>query len=170
MHPDAYTVSLPYPESRPCRQDLRMARRLFPMYTGCAGELAAISGYLYAALRTEENTPELGRIFDDLARTEMHHFRILGRLIRDLGADPFIRARIDGSQLPLELQEGCCDGRLRSRNTRILLEQSLHSEQTAADNYRFLCTQTDDEAVRAQLHRIMQDEEKHVQLFESMLK
>lgn len=170
MNPDVYTVALPYPESRPCRQDVRMARRLFPMYTGCAGELAAISGYLYAALRTEESTPELGRIFDDLARTEMHHFRILGRLIRDLGADPFIRARIDGSQLPLEPPEGCCDGRTRAHNTRLLLEQSLHSEQTAADNYRFLSTQTDDEAVRAQLHRIMQDEEKHVQLFQSMLK
>ena len=107
MHPDAYTVSLPYPTARPCRADLRLAQRLFPMYTGCSGELAAISGYLYAALRTEECQPELGKVFDDLARTEMHHFRLLGRLLRDLGADPFIRARIDSCRLTTEPPTAC---------------------------------------------------------------
>lgn len=168
MHPDAYTVSLPYPTARPCHADLRLARRLFPMYTGCSGELAAISGYLYAALRTEECQPELGKVFDDLARTEMHHFRMLGRLLRDLGADPYIRARVDSCRLTTDPPTACAAS--GSRAARILFEQSLHAEQNAADNYRFLMGQTDDEAVHDLLHRIMLDEEQHARLFENMLK
>ena len=168
MHPDTYTVAQPYPTARPCREDLRLARQLFPLYTGSAGELAAISGYLYAVLRTEDCQPELARIFDDLARTEMHHFRLLGRLLRDLGADPYIRARIDSCHLNTEPPTACAAS--GSRAARCLFEQSLHAEQQAADNYRFLMNQTDDEAVRKLLHRIMLDEEAHVRLFTQMLK
>ena len=163
MHPEAYTVSLPYPTARPRRSDLRLAQRLFPMYTGSSGELASISGYLYAALRTECGQPELGQIFDDLARTEMQHFRLLGGLLRDLGADPYIRARIDSSRLPYELPTG-------PRTARALFTQSLAAEQTAADNYRYLMGQTDDQAVHDLLHRILLDEEAHARLFTVLLR
>ena len=168
MHPDTYTVNLPYPTERPCRQDLQLARRLFPMYTGSTGELAAISGYLYAALRTEECQPELGTVFDDLARTEMRHFRMLGCLLRDLGADPYVRARIDCSRILCDPPAACIQN--GSRAARILFEQSLHDEQSAADNYRYLMGQTNDEAVHNLLHRIMLDEEQHARLFEHLLK
>lgn len=168
MHPDAYTVSLPYPEARPCREDPRLARQLFPMYTGSAGEMASISSYLYAALRTENCQPELSRIFDDLARTEMHHFRLLGRLLRDLGADPYIRARIDSSRIAADQPAACA--LTGTRALRSLFAQSLHAEQSAADNYRYLMTQTGDEGVHNLLHRILLDEEQHARLFENLLK
>ncbi len=162
MHPDCYTLTLPYPEERPARHDLRMARRLFPMYIGEGGELAAVSGYLYAALRTEDCYSDLAEVFDAVAQTEMHHFRRLGRLIRDLGADPFIRTRVETIPLPQEPSGS-------SRTIRTLLEHSLHSEQSTADSYRYLLTQTDDRAVRAVLERILRDEEQHVTLFTNLL-
>ncbi len=162
MHPDCFTLSLPYPDERPARHDLYMARRLFPMYIGDGGELGSVSGYLYAALRCERCNPHLSEIFDTVAQTELRHLRLLGQLIRDLGADPFIRTRVETARIPPETV-GC------PRTLRMLLEMSLHGEQTAADHYRYLIKQTDDRAVSALLERILLDEEQHITLFSNLL-
>lgn len=160
IHPDCYRVPLPYPEDRPRTQNLRLARQLFPLYTGNGGELSAISDYLYAALRLEESNPDLSNLFDALAQTEMHHLRLLGRTIRDLGGNPLIRTHVDSTP---------CSGSL-PQNLPGLLNQFRHAEQITADNYRYLITQTDDEAVQNLLHRIILDEEKHAEVFDQLLR
>ena len=160
MHPDTYTVSLPYPDTRAVRPDPQLARRLFPLYIGPGGEFSALSNYLCAALHTEISHPELSDIFDTVAQTELQHFRLLGALLRDLGVNPTIHARID--TLPLPADTG-------ARSLRELFAQSLRSEQLAADTYRYLMGQTRDEAVYNLLHRIMLDEEAHARLFTALL-
>ena len=161
MHPDIYTVSLPYPVAHPERQDLRLAQRLFPLYIGADSELASLSDYLYIALRTETSHPELANIFDAVARTELQHFRLLGGLLRDLGANPAMHTRIDTARLSPDSSD--------SHALREIFSRSLHAEQTAADNYRYLMEQTDDEAVCNLLYRIMLDEEAHIRLFTALL-
>ena len=162
MHPDCFTLSLPYPELSPSYRDLRLARALFPMYIGENGELAAMSSHLYAALRCEKCSAPLGEIFDAVAQTELLHLRLLGRLIRDLGADPIIRTHIESPALPPEAAN--CP-----RTVRHLLESSLRHEEITADHYRYLIKQTTDRAVTALLERILLDEEQHIALFRNLL-
>lgn len=158
MYMDCFTLRTPYPDERPRRRDQRLARRMLPLYSGAGGELGAISAYCYASLRTEEESPRLGELFEELAKTELLHFRLLGRLIRDLGVDPVIHTRIDG------IGDDAHNNKIRH-----FLEHSLRREQIAADTYRYLLTQTDDRAVSALLERIAQDEEMHIALFSQLL-
>ena len=157
MHLDCCTSKNPYPDGKPRRQDVRLAQRLFPLWSGGNGELAAISSYYCAALQTEAHSPALGEMFEELAQCELLHFRLLGRLIRDLGAAPVLSPR-GGLGMPNEQvpQRG---------GIKQALEQHMRREQAAADTYRYLVTQTEDDAVRALLMRIAEDEEYHAAMF-----
>ena len=162
MHPETYTVTLPYPDVHPAKADLRLAHLLFPLYSGPSGALCTLSEYLYAAIRTEETHSELSRVFDAIADTERHHFRLLGRLLRDLGADPILRVRIESGRRT-SAQSG-------TQSLHMQLKQYLQHEQTTADHYRYLLEQTDDEAVQNLLRRILLDEEAHIRFFSQMTK
>lgn len=157
MHLDCCTSKNPYPDFKPRRQDVRLAQRLLPMWSGGNGELAAISSYCCAELQTEEHSPALGELFEELAQCELTHFRLLGRLIRDLGGEPVLSPR-GGMGVPHE--QGPHRGGMKQ-----MLEQHMRREQAAADTYRYLAAQTEDEAVRALLLRIAEDEEHHAAMF-----
>ncbi|MBR7185260.1 MAG: hypothetical protein IKD37_06605 [Clostridia bacterium] len=162
MHPDTYTVTLPYPDVHPAKADLRLARLLFPLYSGPSGALCTLCEYLYAALCIEETHGELSRVLDAIADTERQHFRLLGRLLRDLGADPMLRVRVESGR-----RTSAAPG---TQSLRTQLTQYLQREQTTADHYRYLLEQTDDEAVQALLRRILLDEEAHIRFFSQMTK
>lgn len=157
MHLDCCTSKNPYPDGKPRRQDVRLAQRLLPMWGGGNGELAAISAYCCAELQTEEHSPVLGEMFEELAQCELTHFRLLGRLIRDLGGEPVL-SHGGGA--------GVSNGRdPRGGGMKQMFEQHMRREQAAADTYRYLATQTEDDAVRALLMRIAEDEEHHAAMF-----
>ena len=157
MHLDCCTSTNPYPEGKPRRQDVRLAQRLFPLWSGGNGELAAISSYCCAALQTEEHSPALGEMFEDMAQCELTHFRLLGWMMRGRGGDPVLDPR------------GGMGGNnrydLRQIGMKQMFEQYMRREQAAADTYRYLAAQTEDEAVRALLMRIAEDEEHHAFIF-----
>lgn len=157
MHMDCCTSKNPYPDEKPRRQDVRLAQRLLPMWSGGNGELAAISSYCCAALQTEEHSPVLGEMFEELAQCELTHFRLLGRLIRDLGGEPVISPR-GGMGTPNGWDH-------RQSGVKQIFEQNMRREQTAADTYRYLAAQTEDAAVRDLLIRIAEDEEHHAAMF-----
>lgn len=157
MHLDCCTSKNPYPDCRPRRQDVHLARRLLPLWSGGNGEMSAISVYCCAALQTEEHSPALGEMFEELARCELIHFRLLGRLIRDLGGELILSSRGEMS--------GSSAQNSRRGGLKQMLEQHMRREQVTADTYRYLATQTEDEAVRALLLRIAEDEEHHAALF-----
>lgn len=157
MHTDCCTSKNPYPDGKPRRQDVRLAQRLLPMWSGGNGELAAISSYCCAALQTEEHSPTLGEMFEELAQCELIHFRLLGRLIRDLGGE-LLLSPVGGM--------GNSHGHSHPQGgMRQMFEQKMRQEQAAADTYRYLATQTEDDAVRALLGRIAEDEEHHASMF-----
>lgn len=156
MHMDC-TSKNPYPDGKPARRDVRLAQRLLPLWSGGNGELAAISSYCVAALQTEEHSPTLGELFEELAQCELTHFRLLGRLIRDLGGELTLLPR-GGTWKPVG-QNSRPDG------IGQMFEQYMRREQAAADTYRFLMSQTEDDAVRALLARIAEDEEHHAAMF-----
>ena len=157
MHLDCCTSKNPYPDCKPRRQDVRLAQRLLPVWSGGNGELAAISSYCCAALQTEEHSPALGELFEELAQCELTHFRLLGRLIRDLGGEPVLSPRWE---MGAPHAQGAHRGGMRQ-----MFEQHMRREQAAADTYRYLAAQTEDEAVRALLMRIAEDEEHHAAMF-----
>lgn len=156
MHME-HTSKNPYPDGKPERRDMRLAQRLLPLWSGGNGELAAISSYCVTALQTEEHSPALGELFEELAQCELTHFRLLGRLIRDLGGELTLLPR-GGAGTPVGHNS-------RPDGIGQMFEQYMRREQAAADTYRYLMSQTEDEAVRALLARIAEDEENHAAMF-----
>lgn len=142
-------------ETIPC--DPRLARLVCGSYYG---ELSAISGYIYRAIMTEESCKSLSELFEQIAIDEMHHFRILGRLIRLLGGNPTICTNVSVSSVHRgELCSPCC-GESRS----ILLTESIREEETALAEYKKLAKAAGSGTVATLFLRIAADEERHIRL------
>lgn len=151
---------LPYPSPTAVLPDPRMAGRL--MYS-FYHELDTISTYIYNAIVYETAAPALSALFESLAETEMHHFMLLGRAIRALGANPVIRT---GLRVPaVDLPESPTAADLAVA-TRLTLKNAIRGEQGAIREYLALADLTSDPALAALLRRIAHDEREHVRLLE----
>lgn len=151
-----------YPSTEHLKCDPRMARLLFRSYYD---ELETISTYIYNSLLLEECCPQTASLFETVAMTEMHHFRLLGSAIRHMGGNPVIRLDLRVPAFDL-----CPDAPRAKFDTvaRQMLRAAINGEQTAAWGYRALADKTRDNALRDLLCRIAADEEEHAKLFQSL--
>lgn len=144
-----------YPGTGGVRRAPRLARSLFAPR---ADELSAISNYTYYSIVFESSMPELSELFDEIALTEMRHFRLLGELIDALGADPVVNMRLHTVALGLTEDE---DSRAPVAAVRVL-RSLLSDEEAAAREYaRLAAVFEDDTAAAAILTRLAADETAH---------
>lgn len=128
------------------------------------GEMSAIYQYLYQQWRTNEQYPEFAGTLLRIAKVEMEHLEMLGKLIVLLGGDPRCQTQL-GNRFTFWNGNMVFYGRPLSR----MLQNDIRSERDARDLYLSQARFVKDEELSAVLARIAADEEVHLALFQSFL-
>lgn len=151
-------ASEPYPEVRAGGRNHRYAHAMLSNLSGEISEQSAMSLYLYDRLVTA-GLPELSAVFQELALVELRHMEIFGMLAQQLGADPRLWCMRRGRQSwwsPADLQY--------TRKLGPLIHGAIQAEQLTIRKYEGQLRWIRDENVAANLRRVLQDEQVHVQL------
>lgn len=151
------TADLPYPEVRCGCTNKRYADLLMQDYAGMASELTAVLQYTYDSMLLKESAPDVSELLEDISFTEMHHMRMLGDLVSDLGGDP----RYNGGSCENCKPFHTC-GITYNKTTALILMENIAGERKAIANYTRRIEVIQDEYVCAVLHRIIMDEETHI--------
>lgn len=168
--PPLYHVSLPYPPAEVTAPNRKYARILQNDYAGEAGELSAVTKYMYQSLLApvHEGWAQAGefcKIMRGVAIVEMHHLALLGQLIIKLGGTAHYAGYRQGETVPW-------NGGMISylKDPKESLKKNIEGEQIAVANYRRAIHLIEDPKVTAVLLRIIQDEQLHEKIFEGILK
>ena len=153
-----FASELPYPKVEVAK-NLAQAKLLMPDYAGPQGELTAVLTYCFQNY-VSPNYPDVAKAMMGIAKTEMHHHRLLGDAIFKLGGYPVMGARTywNGSMANYTL------------DPKKYLLQNITAEETAILNYERTILNLDDECVKMLIERIILDEEIHVKIFKELLK
>ncbi len=125
--------------------------------TARSDELASIHQYMGHHYRAEgPESPAVVGLFEAAAKDEMKHAEMLAERIVALGGEPTTDRG--------EIRKG--------RDLREMVAADLEGERQAIARYREqvrLCVELDDPVTRLLLERILTDEERHADLWESIL-
>lgn len=150
--------AVPYPSADNIRPDKKMAKALCDSF---AGEMSTINSYIYYSVIFSDTAPSLAEMFEELAMTEMVHFRLLSQCIKRLGANPALCIKL--STAPVN--DGVCNAPCETGKA---IERSVCEETAACEEYRRLAECSCDGALRAVLDRLASDEEKHRKTLENL--
>ena len=150
----------PYPKIENIKQDYRFGKMLYDSYAGSYGELTAITQYVYENITNEENK-ELRNVLMRVAMDEMHHLKILGDLLVELGFIPYYM----GSR-----NNKWCSDRVKYKFNSVeeMLKYNIQTEKIALKEYERLIQNTEDKCIKDVLSRIIKDEENHIRIFKAM--
>ncbi len=154
----------PYPEIAVSGRDRRYAEAMLSNIGSANSEMSAISLYSYNALITDEMHPYIAECFNSISTVEMHHLRIFLKLALQLGADPRLWTYSRGR--PVYWSPGC---NKYPTATRLMVENSLRSEEETIAKYREQAAWIEDTNIVAILKRIILDELVHIQIFKNIL-
>ena len=161
MYKNNCALPLPYPETDDIKKDTNIASLLYEAYAGKIGALNAVSDYIYQSLLYEGDAPAMSELFNCFAMTKMKHFKIIGRTILKLGADPKIKAQI----------------RNTSTNTKIApaerlfehIKKNKELEQLTSSFYKKIIIHTQDKALICILNRLIVDNEHHISVLNEII-
>lgn len=150
----------PYPKIENIKQDYRFGKMLYDSYAGSYGELTAITQYVYENITNEENK-ELRNVLMRVAMDEMHHLKILGELLVELGFIPYYM----GSR-----NNKWCSDRVKYKFSCMeeMMKYNIQTEKMAIKEYERLIENTEDKCIKDILSRIIKDEENHIRIFKAM--
>jgi rubrerythrin len=121
-------------------------------------EIDAISDHIYLSLIFEGSSPTLSELFEKLARNEMEHFLLLGKMTVALGGDPAIKIRPHGSIAAERGTKGVS-------SPCHMLKLTLDRERRMIENYeQLLSVFSGDHVARALLERIILDKEHYAKM------
>lgn len=148
----------PYPEVRAQGRNQRYAQAMLSNLAGDVSEMSAVGRYFYDHLVTA-GIPEVAAAFQEISVVEMRHLNIFGTLAQQLGADPRLWCIRRGRRTwwsPGDLQY--------TRNLGPLMHMAIQSERATIQKYEGQLRWIRDENIAANLRRILQDEQLHVEL------
>lgn len=158
-------VDLPYPSTEGIEKDPYSVMIIKEFFSGLHGELTAILQYVYHSFYFEKSGDTItAELLESISVAEMKHVKILGKLILDLGCDPwygalngFSRAFYDTSKVAY------------SKTCEKMLLDDISAEMMAIKGYdRGICA-LKNERVSAVIARIRLDEELHVSALKERL-
>ncbi len=155
-------VDLPYPPTRVREMNTQYADLLAVDYCGSVSELSAILQYINNENRMSSERCTLVRTILGIAMAEMIHLQKLAELIHLLGGYVCYEAKRSGgmwSPSCLTLPD-CIPQMLRA---------DIEAEEAAIRQYRMHINAIRDDDVNAVLRRIIQDEEYHIMILQSLL-
>ena len=158
-------MALPYPETRVQEKNTAYADLLSNDYAGFVSEMSAITQYINNENRLSCDRCPLAKTIIGIAMAEMIHLQKLGELIFLLGGDvDFIAKQSNGRYkmwTPQYLKI--------SDNAGEMLQADIESEKAAIDQYKRHMKMINDKYINAVLARIIQDEEYHIMILQTML-
>lgn len=158
-----YKVEKPYPSPRVENKNLNYAKLLLENYAGSISEDTAIHLYFYQHIILEKEYPEISHILEEISIVEMHHLELLGETINLLGETPFFGTYTNCNVI-------YWDGNNVNYNMDIknILKINMDAERETIKNYKRNIEFIDDIYIKQLLRRIIEDEELHLSIFESL--
>lgn len=159
-------TDLPYPPVRVEGQNRAYANLLSVDYCGSVSELSAITQYINNENRLSCENCAVAKVILSIAMAEMMHLQKLGELIYLLGGDvDFVAKYCDRKKCMWT------PGYLTIPHTlKEMLLADVESEKQAVAQYVMHIKMIDDACVNAVIQRIIQDEEYHIMLLQTLLK
>lgn len=152
-----YSAAGEYPTVDKVREPLE-AKKLQNVYSGRESELTAVLQYTFQNYIVENE--ELKDLLEGISINEMKHHELLGEAIAALGGYPVMGGRNypwSGSFVNY------------ANETKRLLEIDIQGEEQAIVNYEKVILMLTNEQAKALIARIIEDEEKHIQLLTAAL-
>lgn len=154
----------PYPPLCVERPNPAYASEMLTNIGACSSEMSTLTLYIYNSTILSERNQEFARIFHKISMVEMHHLDTFCHLAHMLGADP--RLWTCSGKRPCYWSPAC---NRYPMQTDALLKNAIQGEQDTILKYRRQAEQIRDAYVADILHRIILDEQLHVQIFRDML-
>ena len=158
-------VNMAYPKIEVSRKDPTFAYKLLHVYSGNVSELTAITQYSFQSFYLHEYH-DLSNILEQISIVEMHHLKILAKLILELGLTPYYVTYGCGNT-PNPWNSDNVD---YTTDYRDMLLSNINSEVSAIRDYNRLINETTDTNIRSILKRIIVDEERHIEIFSELLR
>lgn len=156
-------VDLPYPPVQVRGKNPRYAELLMVDYCGSVSELSAVLQYINNENRMSGEHCSLIQTILGIAMAEMVHLQKLGELIHLLGGNVCFEAKQpDGLWSPSCLT--------LPQYIPQMLKADIEAEEAAIRQYEMHIHGIQDDYVNAVLKRIIQDEEYHIMILQSLLK
>lgn len=159
-----YIIDKPYPKIENIVENPKYAAMMLSNIGGLYSEMNAVSLYFYNHIILKIAWPELSHAMNQISMVEMHHLEIFAQLAYDLGADPRL----------WDCQQGYLEYWSPGYNVypcqiQSLLENVLIQEEKAIDIYQHQIYCINNKTIKDILARIIEDEQLHIQIFESFL-
>lgn len=149
--------NIPYPKLANVRQNQRYADLLYNSFAGEAGELTAVTQYIYEHIELKR-FEGFSKILLSIAIEEMHHLDLIGDLIKRLGKKPYFIDK-EGSNWNSE------NIKYHFNNVYEMLSYNIRSEKKAIEEYKEAIKYTQNKSIQDLLERIILDEQTHLEIF-----
>ena len=158
-------VNKPYPKIEVEEENIVYANILLEDYAGVVSELSAIHQYIYQKFEKFNEKEEFAKTLSSIAMVEMKHLELLGETIKLLGVDPKFKYADKTNYL------NYWNSSFVNYNTDIIamLKDDIKIEEEAIQSYKCHIRIIDDKYVKQLLYRIVEDEEKHIECFKTLL-
>lgn len=154
-------LDLPYPPIQVKEKNLQYADLLLVDYCGSVSELSAVLQYINNENRMSGEHCSLMRTILGIAMAEMMHLQKLGEMIHLLGGNVCFEAKQpNGMWSPSCLTLPNCIPQM--------IQADLEAERAAIRQYKMHINAIRDDYVNAVLKRIIQDEEYHIMILQSL--
>lgn len=159
-------INKPYPTIRVERPNIKYANLLLDDYAGSKSELTSITQYVYQDFDKFNTFTNLSETLSQIAMVEMKHLELLGKTIKLLGLNP----ELVFPSFPTRSYT-YWDSHYVNYTTDIvsMLQSDIEIERIAIKNYLYHISIIEDKYIRALLYRIIEDEERHIECFQSLL-
>ena len=156
-------LNIPYPIIKVNQKNPKLAYKILNLYSGKISEYTAISQYSFQSFCLEKYK-ELSYIIEEISKVEMRHLKILALLIKKLGLIPYFVTYENNIPKPWN-----SDYVNFTTDYRNMLISNIESEKKAIIEYNKIIKETNDKNIINIINRIIKDEERHIEIFNSLL-
>lgn len=128
------------------------------------GELTTVHQYVFQSWLLDRQHEAAARLVRNIARVEMLHLNILGELITLLGCTPNYGVADNGRCVFWNGAMLSCE-----KEPSEMFAQDILLEKAAIRSYSAHAEQIQDARIQTMLHRLILDEQLHLQLFDHLL-
>ncbi|MDR3562195.1 MAG: manganese catalase family protein [Negativicutes bacterium] len=156
-----FSLSQAYPVPRVAEENRYYAMLLLEDYAGAAGELTAVTQYMYHSICLNNDNCEVAALSRQIAIAEMRHVELLGKTIELLGVPPTFRCVHHNTSDFWTAKYVYYGSDIADR-----LSADIAKEAAVIHNYNLHLKIIDDPFIKNLLKRILLDEELHLRLFQ----
>lgn len=160
-----YISDLPYPEVKISDKNRKYVCTLEELYAGSISELTSVHQLLYQNIAIDNCDDDLKEALDMIALSEMHHLKMLGDMINQLGGDHRFLVCHDprcSKGKPIYWHAAYVS---YSRMIKRMMIDNIDSKQKKIKKYKNAVNTIENEEITTVLKRILMDEEKHLEIF-----